>query len=167
MLCLNKAYKGKAIREKSGTQFQLEPACSRKPCNWHLVLGLGELRMPGSLSRSKCHPFSEIRSPKNPSWVQANRNSFWRLSVQSLFATPWTAAHQASLFITNTQSLLKLMSIESGMPSNHLILCHPFSSCSQFFPPSGSFPMGQFFVSGGQGIGASASSSVVPMNIQD
>ena len=125
MLCLNKAYKGKAIREKSGTQFQLEPACSRKPCNWHLVLGLGELRMPGSLSRSKCHPFSEIRSPKNPSWVQANRNSFWRLSVQSLFATPWTAAHQASLFITNTQSLLKLMSIESGMPSNHLILCCP------------------------------------------
>ena len=51
-------------------------------------------------------------------------------SVQSLshvwfFATPWTAAHQASLSITNSQSLLKLMSIESVMPSNHLILCHP------------------------------------------
>ena len=42
-----------------------------------------------------------------------------------LFATPWTTAHQASLFITNSQSLLKLMSIESVMPSNHLILCHP------------------------------------------
>ena len=51
-------------------------------------------------------------------------------SVQSfrrvwLFATPWTIARQASLSITNSQSLLKLMSIESVMPSNHLILCHP------------------------------------------
>ena len=46
-------------------------------------------------------------------------------SVVSDFATPWTAAHQASLSITNSQSLLKLMSIESVMPSNHLILCHP------------------------------------------
>ena len=45
--------------------------------------------------------------------------------VQSLFATPWTAAHQASLSITNSRSLLKLMSIESVMPSNHFILCCP------------------------------------------
>ena len=48
-----------------------------------------------------------------------------------LFATPWTAAHQASLSITNSRSLLKLMSIESAMPSNHLILCHPL-----LLPPS-------------------------------
>ena len=53
-----------------------------------------------------------------------------QLSVQSLshvqlFVNPWTAARQASLSITNSQSLLKLMSIESVMPSNHLILCHP------------------------------------------
>ena len=47
------------------------------------------------------------------------------LSCVRLFATPWTAAHQASLSITNSQSLLKLMSIESVMPSNHLILCCP------------------------------------------
>ena len=47
-----------------------------------------------------------------------------------LFVTPWTAARQASLSITNSRSLLKLMSIESGMPSNHLILCHPL------LPPS-------------------------------
>ena len=53
------------------------------------------------------------------------------LSCVWLFATPWTAAHQASLSITNSQSLLKLMSIESVMPSNHLILCHPF-----LLPPS-------------------------------
>ena len=48
------------------------------------------------------------------------------LSRVQLFATPWTAAHQATLSITNSHSLLKLMSIESMMPSNHLILCHPF-----------------------------------------
>ena len=47
------------------------------------------------------------------------------LSRVQLFVTPWIAAHQASLSITNSQSLLKLMSIESVMPSNHLILCHP------------------------------------------
>ena len=61
----------------------------------------------------------------------------WFSSVQSLsrvrlFATPWTAAHQASLSITNSQSLLKLMSIELVMPSNHLILCHPLLPPSVF-----------------------------------
>ena len=52
-------------------------------------------------------------------------NSVQLLSHVQLFATPWTAAHQASLSITNSQSLLKLMSTESVMPSNHLILCRP------------------------------------------
>ena len=60
-------------------------------------------------------------------------------SVQSvsrvqLFGTPWTAAQQASLSITNSRSLLKLMSIESGMPSNHLILCHPLLLLPSIFP---------------------------------
>ena len=83
-----------------------------------------------------------------------------------LFATPWTAAHQASLSITNSQSLLKLMFIESVMPSsNCLILGVSFSSCLQSFPASGSFPRSQFLASGGQSIRASA--SVLPMNIQD
>ena len=49
----------------------------------------------------------------------------------------------------------------------HLILCHPISSCLQSFPVSGSFPMSQLFVSGGQSIGVSASISVLPMNLQD
>ena len=84
-----------------------------------------------------------------------------------LFLTSWTAAHQASLSFTNSQSLLKLMSIESVMPSNHLILCHPFSSCLQSFPGPGSFPMSQLFASGGQNFGASASTSVLPVAIQD
>ena len=51
-----------------------------------------------------------------------------------LFATPWTAAHQASLSVTNSQSLLKLMSIESVMPSNQLILCHPLLFLPSIFP---------------------------------
>ena len=65
--------------------------------------------------------------------------SFQFSSVQSLsrvrlFATPWTAARQASLSITNSQSLLKLMSIESVMPSNHLILCRPLLLLLSIFP---------------------------------
>ena len=55
-------------------------------------------------------------------------------SVVSLFKTPWTTAHQASLSITIYQSLLKLMSMESVMPSNHLILCHPFLRLPSIFP---------------------------------
>ena len=93
-------------------------------------------------------------------------------SVQSLsrvwlFATPWTAAHQASLSITNSHSLLKLMSIESMMPSNHLIIWHPLLLPPQSFPASGFFPISQLFASDGQSIGVSTSAPVLPMNIQD
>ena len=63
---------------------------------------------------------------------------------------PMTAACQASLSITNSQSLFKLMSIESVMPSNHLILCRPLLLLPQSFPAPGSFPMSQLFTSGGQ-----------------
>ena len=61
-------------------------------------------------------------------------NSVQSLSHVQLFATPWTAIHQASLSITNSQSLLKLISIESMMPSNHLILCHPLLLPPSIFP---------------------------------
>ena len=88
-------------------------------------------------------------------------------SVTQSCLTLWTAAHQASLSITNSRSLLKLMSIESVMPSNHLSFVIPSSSCLQSFPASGSFQKSQFFASGGQSIGVSASASVLPMNIQD
>ena len=56
------------------------------------------------------------------------------LSRVQLFATPWTAAHQASLSITNSQSLLKLLSIESVMPSKHFIFCHPRLLLPSIFP---------------------------------
>ena len=74
--------------------------------------------------------------------------------------------HQASLSITSSQSLLKLMSIESVMPYNHLILCHPLSSFIQSLRASGSFPMSQFFTSGGQSTGVSASASFLPKKSQ-
>ena len=83
------------------------------------------------------------------------------------FVTPWTAAHQASLSITNSWNLLKIMSIESVMPANHLILSQPLLFLPSIFLATGSFPVSQFFASGGQSIGVSASTSVLPMNIQD
>ena len=74
---------------------------------------------------------------------------------------------QASLSITNSRSLLKLMSIESVMPSNYLILFHPLLLPPSVFLASESFSMSRFFASGGQSIGVSASASVLPMNSQD
>ena len=92
-------------------------------------------------------------------------------SVQSLsrvwlFATPWITARQASLSITNSQRLPKPMSIESVIPSSHLILCHPLLLLPQSRPASGSFPVSQLFALGGQSIGV-ALASVLPVNTQD
>ena len=89
------------------------------------------------------------------------------LSRVWLFVMPWTAARQDSLSITNSQSLLKLMSIESVMPSNISSSVVPFFSCPQSLPASGSFPMSQLFTSGGQSTGVSALTSDLPMNTQD
>ena len=91
-------------------------------------------------------------------------SSLQLLSCVQVFATPWTKACQASLSITKSGSLIKLMYIKSVIPSNHLV---HFSSRFQTFLASGSFPMSQFFSSSGQSIGASASASVLPINIQD
>ena len=85
------------------------------------------------------------------------------LSCIRFLATTWTAAYQPPQSSTIFQNLLKLMSTESVMPSNHLISVVPFSSCLQSFPASGSLPMSQLFASGGQRIGVSA--SVFAMNL--
>ena len=89
------------------------------------------------------------------------------LSCVRLFVTPWTTARQASLSITNSRSSLKLLSIESVMPSNYLMLCCTLLLLPQSFPRSGSFPMSQLFTTAGQTVETSASESVLPMNIQD
>ena len=87
------------------------------------------------------------------------------LSYVWLFVIPWTATHQTVLSFTISQSLIKLMSIELVMPSNHLSSSSP--PAFYFFPASGSFPMSQLFASGGQSTGTSAPASVLPINIQD
>ena len=122
---------------------------------------------PGSTDSTHLRLLQMLPWVLNTSWGQKNcvkkRASMRNQSVQSLshvwlFVTPWTAARQASLSITNSRSLLKLMSIVLMMPSSHLILCHPLLlSPSVFFLASGSFQMGQLFASGGQSIGVSAS----------
>ena len=93
-------------------------------------------------------------------------------SVQSLsgiwfLGTSWTAAHQASLSITNSQSLPKVTSIELEMPSNHLILCRPLLFLPSIFPSIRVFSNESVLCIGGQNIGVSASISVLPMNKQN
>ena len=102
-------------------------------------------------------------------WVLASASIQFSSVAQSCptLCDPRTTAHQASLSITNSQSLLKLMSIQSVMPSNHLILCHSLLLLPSIFSSIKVFSMSQFFTSGSQTIGASSSASVLPMNIQD
>ena len=83
------------------------------------------------------------------------------LSGVRLFATPWITARQASLSITNSQSSLRLTSIESVMPSSHLVLCRPLLLLPPI-PPSISLPMSQLFTWGGQSTGVSALASFLP-----
>ena len=85
-------------------------------------------------------------------------SSVQSLSRVRLFPTPWIAARQASLS-TNSQSLLKLMSIESVMPSNHLILCRPLLLLPSIFPSIRVFSNEYVFCISGQSIGVSASPS--------
>ena len=99
-------------------------------------------------------------------YITSLLSSVRSLSHVQLLETPWTAAHQACLSITNSWSLLKLIFIELVMPSNHLILYHPLLLLLQPFPASGSFQMSQLFASGSQSIGVSASTLVLPINTQ-
>ena len=89
------------------------------------------------------------------------------LSHVRLFATPWTAACQASQSLTISQSLLKLMSIELVMSFNHLILCRPLLLLPSIFSIIRVLSNESVFTSGGQSIAASASASVFSSNIQD
>ena len=133
---------------------------------WH------EIHLTEMKSRALFIMITEVKGIYNAVRIQKFLKEH-KLQVQSLsrvwlFTIPWTTAHQASLSITNSQSLLKLMSIDSVMPSNYLILCCPLLLPSlQSFPALGSFPMCQFFASGGQSMGVSASTWVLPMNTQD
>ena len=89
------------------------------------------------------------------------------LSHLRLLEIPWIPARQASLSITSSRNLFKFMSIESVMPPNRLILCHPLLLPPSIFPNIRVFLVSQFFTLGGQSTGVSASASVLPMNTQD
>ena len=93
---------------------------------------------PRSPSSPSASIFPSIRVFSNESALRINQLVQW-LSRVWLFAIPWTAAHQAFLSIINSQSLLKLMSINSVMPSNHLILCCPLLLTPSIFPSIGVF----------------------------
>ena len=99
------------------------------------------------------------------SWTYIS--SVQSLSCVRLFVIPWTAAHQSSLSITNSWSLLKLMSIELVMPSNHVILCCPLLLLPSIFSRIWVFSKESFFPWGGQNIGVSASASVLLKNTQN
>ena len=85
-----------------------------------------------------CPTFLEVKSPRPRCWqswfLLRECQSVQSLSRVQLFSTPWTAARQASLSITNSQSLIKLMSVELVMPSNHFILCCPLLLLPSIFP---------------------------------
>ena len=89
------------------------------------------------------------------------------LSRVWLFATPWTTAHQASLSIANSQSFLNSCQVSRWCHPTISSSVVPFSFCPQSFPAPGSFLMSQSFALGDQSMGVSASTSVLPMNIQD
>ena len=102
--------------------------------------------------------------------TKSNNGTFsslqWLCCVR-FFVTPWNAAHQASLSITNSWSLPKPMSSSQWCLPTISSSVVPLSSCPQSFPASGSFQMSQLFTSGGQSTGVSASTSILPMNTQD
>ena len=110
---------------------------------------------------------TETNSKRLPLAEFHSVSSVESLSRVRLFATPWTAARQASLSITSSQSSLKVMSIESVMPSSHLILCCPLLLLPPISPSIRIFPMSQLFAWGGQSIGVSTSASVLLMNTKD
>ena len=106
------------------------------------------------------------RETEEEIYFKVQFSSVQSLSCVWLFATPWIAAHQASLSIINSWGSLRLMSIESVMPSSHLILCRPLLFLPQSPSASESFPMSQLFAWGGQSTGVSASASFLPKKSQ-
>ena len=149
---------------KRSSAFQLQLGfCPTHQITWSHLL------QPSSCMLAAFH-FLEYSLPPPGVLRERSQSDIWSvgqsLSCVPIFATPRNAALQASLSFTLSWSLLKLMSIEQVMPSIYFSLVTRFSSCPQPFPASGSFPVSQLFVSGGQRIGTSASASVLPMNIQ-
>ena len=118
-----------------------------------------------NMSEIWIHPMGQIREEISEKEMKETISSIAQ-SCLTLY-DPMNYSTPGPLSITISRSPPKPMSIESVMPSNHLILCHPAFFCPQSFPASGSFQMSQLFASGGQSTRVSASASVLPMNTQD
>ena len=142
-----------------GSKITADGDCSHE-IKRRLLLGRKARTNLGKHNRKQRHYFAN-------KGLSSLLSSVHSLSRVRLFETPWTAARQASLSIINSQSLLECISIEFVMPTSTSSRVVPFSSCFQSFPASGSSQMSQFFASGVQSIGISASASVLQMNIQD
>ena len=147
-----------------------EPELSLPPQSPVSTLPLPQFDSPSpTVFRGACAPLNQITSLLCSEPSMAPTIFFFFVQLLShirLFVTLWTAAHQASLSFTVSQSFLKLMSIESMIPSNISFSVNHFSSCPQPFPASRSLPMSWLFETHGQSIGESASASVLPVNIQ-
>ena len=120
----------------------------------------------GSNEEREKWPHSKTAVPSAPGAGKRFILSVQSLSHVWLFVTPWTAACQASLSITNSRSLLKLMSSESVMPSNHLILCCPLLLLPSILPSIRVFSSESALLIRCQSMGASSSTSVLPIKIQ-
>ena len=106
---------------------------------------------------------TSLEFTNNNNYIFENISSVQSLSHVRLFVTPWIAARQACLSITNSRSSLRLTWCHPAISSSVV----PFSSCPQSLPASESFPMSQLFALGGQSTGVSALASFLPMNTQD
>ena len=111
--------------------------------------------------------YSEIIRERKSQLIQQTFSPVQSFSRVWFFATPWTAACQASLSIATHGSCSDSCPLSQWCHPTISSSVIPFSSCFQSFPASGAFLVSQFFTSGGQSIGVSASASVLPMNIQD
>ena len=129
---------------------------------------------PGKTTQVGCHALLQGNFPtqgSNPCFPHCRRILYQVSHKLNNNCNPWTAALQAPLSFTISQSLLKLMPTDSVMPSHHIIHCHPyllpFLLLPSIFPYLMVFSVSQLFASGGRSIGSSAFASVLPMNIQD
>ena len=126
------------------------------------------------------HPLRDAQGPRGPAEAPIDSRPYHSFSLRSSWSTvqlfsrsvvsdtvtPWTAARQASLSITNSRGFLRLLSIESVMPSNHLILCRPLLFLPSVFPSIKVLSNESVLPIRWPSIGVSASTSVLPMNIQ-
>ena len=142
--------------------YNLSPSCLISTKSHERVKGANKIRCAVKMKE-------ELKEVKKNIHIESGHqfSSVQSLSRVWLFATPWTAARQASLSITNSWSLPKLMSIELVMPSHHLIFCCPLLLLPWIFPSIRVFSHESVLASGGQRIEVSTSTSVLPMNTQD